>query len=276
MSRVLPTRHYQEGYLIGFLVVSVAAVRVILFYQGRSRLAAVILLAVYGLLYAVEPLLSARLRWFRLLYFPLQTALVLALANLRPILDYTNTLYIPLSAQALHVVPRRAALAWMILFAALFSATLILGVGWAAGLAQSLLILAGGGFLVSYDLLYSRTQADQAESQALLAELEQAHQTLQEYAAQAEELAAARERNRLARELHDSVSQVIFSVTLTSQAARLLLERDPERVPEQLDRLQNMTGSALGQLRSLIAQLRPPQNPPPVLRPETYPPPPAD
>jgi signal transduction histidine kinase len=57
------------------------------------------------------------------------------------------------------------------------------------------------------------------------------------------------------------VSQTIFGITLTSQAARLLLERDPARVPEQLDRLQEMTGSALGQLRSLIAQLRPPQNP---------------
>jgi signal transduction histidine kinase len=65
----------------------------------------------------------------------------------------------------------------------------------------------------------------------------------------------------LARELHDSVSQLIFSITLTSQAARLLLERDPARVPQQLDRLQEMTSSALGQLRSLIAQLRPPQNP---------------
>jgi len=88
----------------------------------------------------------------------------------------------------------------------------------------------------------------------LLAELQQAHHKLQEYANQAEELAAA-------RELHDSASQVIFSVTLTSQTARLLLERDPARVPEQLDRLQEMTSSALSQLRSLIAQLRPPQNP---------------
>jgi signal transduction histidine kinase len=261
VSRVLPARHYQGGYLVGFLVAGVAAIRVILFYQGRPRLVAVVLLAVYGLLYAVEPLLSARLHWFRFLYFPLQTALVLTLANLRPFLDFTSVLYVPLGVQALHAFSRRVAMAWMILLAALLSATLVLGMGWAAGLSFDLMVLAGGGFLVSYDLLYSQTQADQAESQALLAELEQAHQALQEYAAQAEELAAARERNRLARELHDSVSQVIFSITLTSQAARLLLERDPERVPEQLDRLQDMTGSALGQLRSLIAQLRPPQNP---------------
>jgi signal transduction histidine kinase len=74
-----------------------------------------------------------------------------------------------------------------------------------------------------------------------------------------EELTAARERNRLARELHDSVSQTIFSVTLTAQAARLLLDRDPARVPELLDRLESMTASALAQLRSLIAKLHPPQ-----------------
>jgi signal transduction histidine kinase len=129
--------------------------------------------------------------------------------------------------------------------------------GWPEGFALLLLNLATGTFLISYDFLYLRTQADQAESQQLLANLQSAHRKLQEYAAQAEELAAARERNRLARELHDSVSQVIFSITLTSQSARLLLERDPAQVPTQIERLQKMTSSALDQLRSLIANLRP-------------------
>ena len=114
--------------------------------------------------------------------------------------------------------------------------------------------------LISYDYLYSRTQADQAESQRLLTDLRSAHAKLQEYAAQAEELAAVRERNRLARELHDSVSQAIFSITLTSQSAQLLLEREPGRVPEVLDRLMELTSSALSQLRSIIAELRPPAN----------------
>jgi signal transduction histidine kinase len=112
--------------------------------------------------------------------------------------------------------------------------------------------------LISYDLLYTQTRADQTKSQLLLAELQQAHQKLQESAEQAEELAAARERNRLARELHDTISQLIFSITLTARSARLLLVKDPARIPEQLDRLQEMTSSALTQLRSLIAELRPP------------------
>jgi signal transduction histidine kinase len=248
--------------LFGALVLGVVAVRILLFYRGQPQLApALLLLAAYSLVYAVGPWLSARFRWARLLYFPLQTALVLAVTNLRPFLDVSAILYIPLFLRASHFFSRRVAIAWMILLSALLSVTLVLAMGWVAGLAFDLMVLGGCAFLVSYDLLSTQTQADQAQSQVLVAELQQAHQKLEEHAAQAEALAAARERNRLARELHDSVSQTIFSITLTSQATRLLLERDPARIPEQLDRLQEMTGSALGQLRSLIAQLRPPHNP---------------
>jgi signal transduction histidine kinase len=248
--------------LFGFLVFGVAAARALIFYHGQPQLGVAIpLLVAYALLSAATLLLSARLPWFPLLYFPLQTALVLGVTNLRPFLDVSTILYIPLFLQALHAFSRRVAAAWMILFAASLSATLILGLGWAAGLALDLMILGGCAFLVSYDRLSAQMQADQAASQDLLLELQQAHQKLQEQAAQAKELAAARERNRLAGELHNSVSQAIATIRLSSQAARLLLERDPERVSEQIERLQDMTGSTLGQLRSLIAQLRPPQQP---------------
>jgi signal transduction histidine kinase len=260
VSRAVPTRYYEGGYLVGFLVAGVAAMRIILFYEGPSRLIAVILLAVYGLLYALEPVASVRVRWFHLAYFPLQTILAVILTNLHPFLDFSSVLYIPLGLQALRAFSRRVATAWIVLLAALVTVTPVLGMGWAPGLAFALLLLAGGGFLLSYDLLYSRTQGDRARSQALLADLEEAHNELQEHAAQVEELAAARERNLLARELHDSVGQMIFAITLTSQSARMLLERDPDRVPEQLDQLEQMTDSALGQLRSLIAELRPAQN----------------
>ena len=262
MNRRFPIHGSRGGYLIGFLLLGATALRAVIYYQGQPQLvAAVLLMAGYGLLYATEPLLSPRLPWYRFLYFPLQTTLLLVATNLRPFLDVTCQLYIPLGVQALHAFSRRVALAWMVFFAVLLTATMISGAGGMEGMGISLVIVGAGTLLISYELLYTQTQADEAESEVLLAELRQAHQKLQEHAAQAEELAAARERNRLARDLHDSVSQTIFGITLTSQAARLLLARDPARVPEQLDRLQEMTGSALGRLRSLIAQLRPPQNP---------------
>jgi signal transduction histidine kinase len=253
-------RRYGAGYIVGWLLLATAGLRALIFYGGKPALTtAVALIAGYALLYAIEPSLSPRFRWFRFVYFPVQTGLVLALTNLRPYLDVTCQLYIALGVQALHAFSRRAAVAWLILFSILLTVTEVIGVGWGEGLALSLTMLGGGFFLISYDLLYDRMQADQTESRALLTELQEAHRDLQAYAGQVEELTAARERNRLARELHDSVSQTIFSVSLTAQAARLLLERDPVRVPELLDRLESMTGSALGQLRSLIAKLHPPQ-----------------
>ena len=258
MKQTERPRGYQGGYLIGFIMIGVAAWRAILFYQGESNLVIVMLLiALYALLYAVEPWLSNRFRGHIYLYFPLQTVIVVTLSNLRPFSDFHTVLYFPLCIQVFRTFSRRAAISWAVLFVILVGIALIPGLGLLVGLAFILLYLAVGTFLISYDFLYLRTQANRADSERLLMDLQTAHQRLQEHAAQAEELAAARERNRLARELHDSVSQVIFSITLISESARLLLERDPARVPEQIERLQDMTSNALNQLRSLIAELRP-------------------
>jgi signal transduction histidine kinase len=260
VSQARQIRGYWGNYPLGLVVLGVVIVRAITFYQGQPRWLAVLCLAVFGALYAVEPWLKGRFRGFYWLYFPLQTALIVALSILRPYLDFTSILYVPLSMQVLHAFSRRAASAWFVLYIVLLGVTQGLGMGWMAGLAFSLLILAGGAFSISYDLLYTQAQADQVESQVLLAELQQAHLKLQGFASQAKDLAAARERNRLARELHDSVSQEIFSIMLITQSTRLLLERDPGRVSEEIIHLQEMTSSALGQLRSLIAQLHPPQD----------------
>jgi signal transduction histidine kinase len=252
------THGYQGGYLIGFIMIAVVALRALLFYREPwDLLVVIVLIALYGLLYSSEPWFSNRFNWYPHLYFPVQTAIVITLSNLRPFLDFQTILYFPLCIQAFRTFPRRIAITWTVFFSVLLGITLILGLGLWEALALFLLNLAMGTFLLSYDFLYLRTQADQAESQRLLADLQSAHQKLQEQTAQTEELAAARERNRLARELHDSVSQIIFSITLTSQSARLLLGRDPARARVETERLQEMTAGALNQLRSLIAELRP-------------------
>lgn len=249
---------YQGGYLIGFIIIGVVALRAILFYQSQPNLIIVMpLIALFALLYILEPWLSRRFRGYTHFYFPLQTAFVITLSNLRPFLDFHTVLYFPLCIQVFRAFSRQAAMGWTIFFVILLALTLIPGLGLWEGVALLLLNIASGTFLISYDFLYLGTQANRAKSQGLLADLQSAHKKLQEHAARAEELAAVRERNRLARELHDSVSQVIFSIMLTSQSARLLMERDPDRVPEEIERLQEMTSSALNQLRFLIAQLRP-------------------
>ncbi len=76
---------------------------------------------------------------------------------------------------------------------------------------------------------------------------------------QSRELSMLAERNRLALELHDAVSQKLFSLVLTAEAAGTQLERDPEAARAQVARLGAIASEALEELRSLILELRPPE-----------------
>ena len=72
------------------------------------------------------------------------------------------------------------------------------------------------------------------------------------------ELSMLSERNRLALELHDVVSQKLFSLVLTAEAATTQLDRDPPAARQQVERLGVLAREALDELRSLILGLRPP------------------
>ena len=73
------------------------------------------------------------------------------------------------------------------------------------------------------------------------------------------ELSIVSERNRLALELHDVVSQKLFSLMLTAEAAATQLDRDPVAARAQVARLRELAREALDELRSLILGLRPPE-----------------
>jgi len=72
------------------------------------------------------------------------------------------------------------------------------------------------------------------------------------------ELSVHAERNRLALELHDAVSQKLFGLVLNAEAAGTLLESDPDAARAQVGKLQTLAKEALDELRSLMFELRPP------------------
>jgi signal transduction histidine kinase len=74
---------------------------------------------------------------------------------------------------------------------------------------------------------------------------------------QAQDLAALEERQKLARELHDSVSQALYGISLGTHAARLALSRAPEQVNEALDYILSQAQAGLAEMRALIFELRP-------------------
>jgi signal transduction histidine kinase len=71
------------------------------------------------------------------------------------------------------------------------------------------------------------------------------------------ELTVVEERNRVARELHDSVTQNLFGVVLAAESAATLLDRDPATARVQLQRVQELARAGMEELRSLIFELRP-------------------
>ncbi|MEJ2735113.1 MAG: histidine kinase, partial [Anaerolineae bacterium] len=128
------------------------------------------------------------------------------------------------------------------------------------------LILAGGAF-GGYRLRVRSLEARSRELEgqveertaALQREIDQRIQAEEALRQREREKAVAEERNRLARELHDSVTQALYGVSLYSEAASgHLALGHTDRVSEHLRELQDTAQEALAEMRLLVFELRPP------------------
>jgi signal transduction histidine kinase/ligand-binding sensor domain-containing protein len=126
-----------------------------------------------------------------------------------------------------------------------------------------LVVGAVGGYRLRIRSVEARSLELERQVEARTAELQreidqrlQAEEALRQ---REREKAIAEERNRLARELHDSVTQALYGVTLYSEAAAgHLALGDTDRAAEHLNELQDTSQEALAEMRLLIFELRPP------------------
>ena len=191
------------------------------------------------------------------LYFFVQSAIVMVLLSLSTHLDFLTTLFVLLSFQAALVFTNRTRSVWIGMFFLLTGGSLMFYLGALRGLALGLIPMAGCIVYPAYVTISHGIESAHAQSQAMLGELQETQRQLRAYTDQVEELAAMEERNRLARELHDSVSQTMFSIVLNIRSAQILLERDPTRIRPQMEQLQELTQNVLTDMRSVISKLRP-------------------
>jgi signal transduction histidine kinase len=241
---------------IYFLAMS-AVVRFVTILRGDPYLWPVSgLLAVIVVLMALEPWLFRRSGLYTHLYLAVQTGLIIVLAILPPPNDYFTIVFLSLALQAMNALDPRRGFRWISVFAAAMGVLVIDAWGWAAGVPLIMIYAGGYLFFGAYAAAIRQTETARRENERLLDELQAAHRQLQAYASQAEESAVAQERNRLARGLHDSVSQTVFGLTMLVEAVRILFDRDMARAASQLDKLQELAKSALGEMRSLIFELR--------------------
>lgn len=120
------------------------------------------------------------------------------------------------------------------------------------------------GFIISTAILFVavvsefRLNERQARERAerLAMELELANHRLARYASQAEELAAAHERNRLAREIHDNLGHYLTVASVQIEAAKVTLATEPSRALDALDKAHDHVKRGLAGVRESVSALR--------------------
>ncbi len=116
--------------------------------------------------------------------------------------------------------------------------------------------LAGVVFILVFTQMAVSEERARAEVEHLVDELGDANQRLRDYAIQAEELAITKERNRLAREIHDGLGHYLTAIHMQIQAARAVLSAPNSQTDQALASAQKLTQDALVDVRQSVAALR--------------------
>ena len=191
-------------------------------------------------------------------YLTLQTILVLSLLSLPPNHEFIIILFFILSAEATTIDPGKKSYLWILLFTIITTVVFFILEGFQAAL-YTLPIYAGGYFFFgAFSASAARAEIARAESQSLLEDLSLAHEKLQRYAAQAEELAVAEERNRLAREMHDTLGHRLTVAIVQLEGAERLVDVEPKRAQEMVTTVKEQMRAGLSELRQAVATLREP------------------
>ncbi len=194
--------------------------------------------------------------WTKAAYFIGNCALLTALLWLSPIRGFFGIIVLPVVSQAIFELRWRGALAVGVYLYALNISVWGIPFGWHSAQEAFLNYVAAFAFTSAFTLVTKRALDARKYSEKLQRELEVANQQLRDQAAQAEDLATTRERNRVAREIHDGVGHYLTVVKTQLDAATALMPSEPERAREAVMKAAKLTGDALDDVRRSVGALR--------------------
>lgn len=216
----------------------------------------VIVVFVLGALYAALGVGSGALDEVRRrkagIYYLAQCAILTGIVWLSPTRGFMGIIVLPVVSQAIFDLRRRfAALVALYLF------TVDIAVwGWPGMQSAAMSYATAFVFTIAFTFTTRRALDAREREATLRAEVEAANRQLREHAAQAEELATIRERNRLAREIHDGVGHYLTVVKTQLDAAAALLPDQPERARAAVLKASRLSAEALDDVRRSVGSLR--------------------
>jgi len=182
-------------------------------------------------------------------YFVIQLLLAATLIVLRGSTGELSLILLPLAGQTALLLPLRGMVPFCVLIYVTLVMPLVMRGRWVDAIAMGVIYGTGIVFVV----VFTRVAASEREARRELAE---ANQRLRERAAQIEDLAITKERNRLAREIHDSLGHYLTVVNVQISAAQTILDYDRTRALDHLAKAQTLTQEGLAEVRHSVAALR--------------------
>lgn len=214
---------------------------------------AYIAIGIYGYAFCA----SSDSRWIHMGYFAVQIPLGGLIVYLSKGAGFNALILLPLVGHAVILLYRE----WIYVVNAAIILTYVLSISpfmedWSAFWSGLPTFLAGVIFIQVFTQMAVNEEKSRKEVERLVPELEQANQRLRGYAIQAEELAITKERNRLAREIHDGLGHYLTAIHIQAQAARAVLKPDNPQAADILMTIQNLSQEALNDVRQSVATLR--------------------
>jgi signal transduction histidine kinase len=224
---------------------------------GIPRVIGTLLLVAFGVIFTLSPEDDAPVwRWY--LHLTVLTVITAVLLIMQPEWGVFPMLFFILGPTAMMVFPQRIGFLWIGVFTLVTTVIFFIQGPPLEAFLASLIFSAGYWFFGAFARAMASAEEARRESQQLLEELQIAHRQLQEYATRAEELAVAEERNRLAREMHDTLGHRLTVAAVQLEGAQRLITRDPERASSMVGTVREQVREALSELRSAVATLREP------------------
>jgi signal transduction histidine kinase len=214
---------------------------------------AYIFVGIYGYAYCAR----SELPVIRIGYFLVQIPLGGLIVSLGRGAGFNGLLLLPLAGHAVVLLSE----VWVYLVNAGILAIYVISVGsftsnWGDVWSGMPTFLAGQIFLMVFTQSSVSEERARLEVERLVEELQEANQQLRESAAQAEELAVTKERNRMAREIHDGLGHYLTTIHMEIQAARAVMAHDPTSALAMLEKAQTLTQDALTDVRNSVYALR--------------------
>lgn len=214
---------------------------------------AYIAMGVYGYAYVAR---LGNIRGY-LIYFTVQLLLGGMIIYTGKGVGYNAMVLLPLAGHSVVLLPRNLGVVVNIALVVTYAVALNpFATDWAQVFAGLPLFLAGQIFIVIFTQMAVSEEKARSEVEELVRELEEANQRLREYAMQVEDLAITKERNRLAREIHDGLGHYLTTIHMQIQAARAVMQRDPKKAEDALGTAMSQAQEALLDVRRSVASLR--------------------